>query len=362
MTSNLSDYLKQHIAAHGPIDMAQFMSMALGHPKHGYYMKQDPFGRGGDFTTAPEISQIFGEVIGAWVADIWLQMGQPTPFTLLECGPGRGTLMADIMRATADVEGFHEACRIHLLETSPVLKDVQSANLAAYKPQFHEALASVPEDVPVIMLANEFLDALPVRQLQKTDEGWQERVVCLDKNQDFSFSLQSSLPKDLEGVFPVHIERSAKPGDIFEISLARLFFMRNLCALLRRSGGAALFIDYGHLQSGLGDTLQAVYKHEYISVLDHIGDADLTAHVDFEVVHDVVQKEDVVVWGPLEQGSFLKAIGIEQRAQYLMGQATESQQEDIQKSLHRLTHSDQMGALFKVMGLSYGDGLKPAGF
>lgn len=354
--NELEKYLKTQIEAHGPIDVGMFMNIALGHPQHGYYMKKDPFGAGGDFTTAPEISQMFGEVIGAWVADIWMQMGSPDKFTLLECGPGRGTLMADILRAAQNVSGFRAACNVHLLEISPVLKKIQEETLKAcharadghpakdkegQTPAFagvttigwHQTLETVPDDVPIIVIANEFFDALPVRQMVPGGE----RKIDL-KDDVFVFT---------------------GDGPISEVSPASISFMNDLCALMKKASGVALIIDYGYLE-GSGDTFQAVYKHQYVSPLEHIGDADLTAHVDFGALKQIAFKNGVQVSGPVEQGAFLKAIGIEQRAAYLSGKTQD--QDQIKIALKRLTDSSQMGSLFKVMSLHYGASISPSGF
>lgn len=353
----LKKYLVNHITQHGPIDVGQFMNIALCHPEYGYYMKQDPFGAGGDFTTAPEISQMFGELIGAWVADLWLQMGKPTPFGLVECGPGRGTLMADIMRATGGVEGFHKACLIHLIEISPALKKLQAKALELYNPTWHQSMGAVSTAYPLIILGNEFMDALPFRQLVNIDGGWAERVVT----RDLSFGLRPA-GAELISYIPQKVQATAKDGDVFEISPVRSAVMETICDTLKRASGAALLIDYGHTKAGTGDTFQALHKHEYVSVLDCIGDADLTSHVDFEALEQIAQKSDADLLPIVEQGTFLMSLGLGQRAQYLAGQSSDDLAENIKSALHRLSAPDQMGSLFKVMGLSYGHGLKPAGF
>ena len=335
--SELITLLKMQIAAHGPMDVGQFMAQALGHPKNGYYMKKDPFGADGDFTTAPEISQMFGEVIGAWAADVWAQLGRPAKFILLECGPGRGTLMADMMRATQSVEGFHQACQIRLLEMSPVLKEAQAKALKDYKPRWHTSLDNLSIDCPVIAIANEFLDALPIRQMENTSHGWIERLISYSAEKGFHFT--------------------GGTGEIFESAPAREEFVHLLCGRIKAHSGAALFIDYGHVKSAPGDTLQAVYRHEFVSVFENIGDADITSHVDFEAV---ARHAGIDVYGPVEQGAFLKAIGIEKRAQYLEGRP-KAKKDEIEKALHRLTHSDQMGSLFKAICFSHGN-IRPAGF
>ena len=335
--SPLEDIIKQKIRAEGPISVGAFMGLALGHSEHGYYMKQDPFGRAGDFVTAPEVSQLFGEMIGVWIADVWMQMGSPKRCILLECGPGRGTLMADIMRATKKVDGFHAAADIHLLEISPALKKVQKTALSGFEPSWHENLESVPEDAAIIVLGNEFLDALPFEQLV----GEQERRVALDEAGDLAFVPES--------------------GEIFEVSSERQGFVSDVCKRLKKQTGAALFVDYGHMKSAHGDTFQAVKGHEYVDVFSHIGDADLTSHVDFEALQDGIQ---VDVAGPVEQGAFLKGLGVEMRAAMLKQRADEKQGEAVEKGLHRLCNSDQMGALFKVIGFTHHDkrSLRPAGF
>jgi NADH dehydrogenase [ubiquinone] 1 alpha subcomplex assembly factor 7 len=345
--------LKQQIAVHGPVDVGTFMALALGHPQHGYYMTRDPFGAKGDFTTAPEISQMFGEMIGAWVADIWMQMGSPAAFTLLECGPGRGTLMADMMRATRHVPGFHAACGIHFLEMSPVLKQAQARAMTGFTPQWHESLANVPSDRPMIVIANEFLDALPIRQYHKTDDGWFERMIDVQEDA-LVFVSGAPVPPGWMPVAPV--------GSIVEVSPARQSFVSDLAGRIAQTGGAALLIDYGHARSAPGDTLQALYKHTSVPVLEHVGEADVTAHVDFDPLAKVAADAGLAVHGPVGQGDFLKASGIEQRATILKRNASAEQAEAIEKALHRLTDSREMGVLFKVMGIVHGQNIRPAGF
>jgi NADH dehydrogenase [ubiquinone] 1 alpha subcomplex assembly factor 7 len=347
----MDEILKNLIREKGPVDIGEFMGLALGHPHHGYYMKQDPFGARGDFTTSPEISQMFGEMIAAWILDVWHQMGLPE-FNLLECGPGRGTLMADIVRATKNVPGMHDAMNIHLLEISPALRAMQKAMLTGHEVQWHANLDTMT-DRPLIVIANEFLDALPVRQLVKTKKGWQERVVDVESGQ-FVYGT-----KDL----PFNLGVEAEEGEIFEISPVRSQFVMDLVKKMAKGGGgAALIIDYGHAEPGLGDTLQALKKHQYVSPLDDVGNADLTTHVDFYAVKQSAEAEGAKVSGPVEQGPFLNSIGIKQRAQILIDHANDEQKADIEKALQRLTDSSQMGSLFKVMGLSHGRALNLPGF
>ncbi|MFP4314390.1 MAG: class I SAM-dependent methyltransferase [Alphaproteobacteria bacterium] len=352
----LEEYLMARMKREGPLCVGDFMQDVLGHAEHGYYMRQDPLGKAGDFTTAPEISQMFGEMIGLWLADIWMQFGQPAPFILLECGPGRGTMMADILRATKAVKGFHEAAEIHLLETSPVLKARQKQILQGYSVHWHDDFQSVPDGAPLFMVANEFFDALPFRQYQYNEGGWQER--CIDYQGEFCWQN-----------IPVHINPAEgmnlplpEEGKILEISSARQSFMKDIAKKIKNNGGAGLVIDYGYKSAGYGDTFQAVHKHKPVEALSHIGNADLTSHVNFIALKEEVLRQKLDIAGLTTQGEFLKNLGIQIYASKLQEKAGVQQSEDIQKALHRLTHFDEMGVLFKVMGFYYGASIEPAGF
>lgn len=359
MSAELRGYLKRQIIDHGPLDVGAFMAIALGHPRYGYYMGRDPLGRGGDFTTAPEISQMFGELIGVWCADTWAKLGSPERFLLVECGPGRGTLMADAMRATKKVPGFHAAARLALVEISPALREAQANRLSLYQPDWLAQVNDIGPDGPVLLVANEFLDALPVRQFVKTARGWGERRVGLNGG-GFAFGLGPA-PSGLTGLLP-EAARDAEEGSVFEVSPARSHFARDVARRLAKSGGAALFIDYGYERRAAGDTLQAVYRHDHCGVLDHIGDADLSAHVDFEALAEAASKEGVLVAGPVSQGDFLQSLGIKVRAQALAENASERQKGDIASALQRLTGKDAMGGLFRAMAIYAGDPLHLSGF
>lgn len=341
--NSLEAIIHQQIANHGPMDVGQFMGIALGHPAYGYYMKQDPIGRAGDFVTAPEVSQMFGEILGAWAAHSWIQMGSPESFILLECGPGRGTLMVDMMRASRNVPGFHDACHVHLLETSPVLKAKQAEALADYAPQWHTALDDVPEGLPILVIANEFLDALPFRQLVYIENAWYERVINADRDV-LAFSTKPC-PKALWPKFG-----EPKAGDVYEFSSVRVSMIEALCRRMKANGGAGLMIDYGHGKSAFGDTFQAIKGHEYADLLKDVGDVDLTSHVDFEPLQMLAQAQGCDVQPLIEQGDFLRTLGIGARATYLMDKGSATAEKD----LHRLTDVDEMGSLFKVMDVRYG--------
>jgi SAM-dependent MidA family methyltransferase len=335
------------IAAEGPISVERYMALCLGHPRHGYYMTRDPFGREGDFTTAPEISQMFGELLGLWAAEVWSCMGRPPRFALMELGPGRGTLMADALRALRILPECRDALSVHLVETSPVLRDAQRATLAASgaAPTWHDTIEDVPPG-PAIILANEFLDALPVRQFVRTETGWHERMVGLAENR-LAFGLFAEPEPSLA--------LAGRPGDLVEVAEAALGLTRRIAGRLASQGGAALFVDYGHARSGLGETLQAVRSHAFVDPLAEPGEADLTSHVDFAAIARVAQAAGARAHGPVTQGAFLDALGIGARAAALGRNATPDGRAAIEAALARLTGTGegQMGGLFKVLGVSH---------
>ena len=341
-------FLRELIAAEGPITVARYMALALGHPVHGYYPTRDPLGRAGDFTTAPEISQMFGELLGLWAAAIWLEMGRPASVALVELGPGRGTLMADALRATRTVPGFRDAVRVHLVETSPALRGRQRDALAPSGAELagHEGLGSVPPG-PAIVLANEFLDALPVRQFVRQEGAWRERLVGLGPEGALAFGLA---PEAAPGFAAV----PGREGDVLEIAETGLELVRSLSGRLAAEGGAALFVDYGHLRSGLGDTLQALSRHAYADPLANPGEQDLTTHVDFAAVARAARAGGAAVHGPVGQGAFLRALGIVERAERLAARASPEAASAVALALARLIGegTGQMGALFKAVGLA----------
>lgn len=340
--SALLAHLKDRIAREGPLTVAQYMEVALAHPEHGYYMGRDPFGRGGDFITAPEVSQMFGELVGLWCAAVWQSMGAPAGVRLVELGPGRGTLMADLLRATRGVEGFPGAGDVHLVETSPALRAHQKESLGE-GPTWHDDFSTVPEG-PLLVVANEFFDALPIHQYAFGPEGWRERLV----NQDARTGALCFLPGAA-----VDGPEGAEAGAVWEASPASTAVARSIAKRIATHGGGALIIDYGHARSGFGDTLQAVKDHAYHGVLDDPGEADLTAHVDFQALAGALSEGGAVPWGPLPQGVFLSGLGIAARAAVLLKRATAEQSEAIAQGHDRLTASDQMGMLFKVLAATH---------
>ena len=329
--------LERLIEQGGSVPVSLFMAYANQH----YYATRDPLGTDGDFTTAPEISQMFGEMIGLWCADLWMRARQPA-LAYVELGPGRGTLAADALRS---MRQFGLTPMVHFVETSPVLRDLQAA--AAPGATFHADVSTLPADLPLLVIANEFFDALPIRQLVMTAEGWRERVVTLA---DGTFvPAAGRLPMD--AVVPAALRRASE-GAIVEASPASVAIARDLATTLARQGGAMLVIDYGYAEAAPGDTLQAVERHRYADAFEGVGERDITAHVDFGALATVARHEGLTVAGPVGQGDFLRRLGIEARAQALASR-NRAREADVEQALQRLIHADQMGTLFKVMAMRH---------
>ncbi len=345
VTSAAAQRIIRAIDRGGPVPVGLFMAWANAH----YYASRDPLGADGDFTTAPEISQMFGELIGLWAADLMSRAGAALP-AWVELGPGRGTLTADALRA---MRRFGFAPPVHFVETSPVLRDLQAA--AVPGATFHEDVTRLP-DGPAIIIANEFFDALPIRQLLMTAAGWRERLVTLADGR--FVPVAGDVPMD--AAVPPHL-RAAPAGAILETSPASVAIMRDCAARIAAQGGAMLVIDYGHDRSGHGDTLQAVERHGYADVFDAVGDRDLTAHVDFAALAEAADSADIRVHGPVGQGAFLAALGIDARAESLAARQTD-RRADIMAARDRLTAADAMGTLFRVIGVTASNWPQPEGF
>lgn len=343
----LKTLITAEIETSGPIPVSRYMQLCLNHPEHGYYMKADPLGLSGDFTTAPEISQLFGELIGAWLVEVWQQLGCPNPCSLAELGPGRGTLMADILRIAKLDEQFMRAVTVHLVETSQVLRTKQNETLKplGITPTHHAALDTVP-DGPALFVANEFFDALPTNQWVRTPNGWNARKIGLDEAGNMVFGVD---PTPLPAPKPIH---EVPPGTILEHSPAQDTVMWQLSEHIKDHGGAGLIIDYGALASGTGDTLQAVRAHQKTDPLANIGEADLTTHVDFAHLAHLAEEADVQTIGLAEQGQFLLDLGLLQRAGTLGANSAPDAQEAISLAVERLAGDTAMGKLFKVFGFA----------
>jgi len=337
--------IRRIVAIDGPLSVDRYMELCLSHPQHGYYVTRDPFGAAGDFVTAPEVSQMFGELLGAWAATVWRQMGSPERVHLIEPGPGRGTLMADVQRAAQALPDFHAALSVHLVEISPVLRALQEKTLAnADVPiAWHRGIEEVP-DGPTIAIANEFVDALPIGQFIKDRDGWHVRMVGIAGDK-LTFV---AAPDPMLG--HVTDTNTTPHGTILERRYDQPVSF--LAQRIARQGGAALIIDYGHAESSFGDTLQAVRGHRFANPLENPGEADLTAQVDFAAVATWAQRQGTATQGPVAQGEFLRRLGIEQRAARLKSNATPQQAADIDAALARLTATDQMGELFKVLAIA----------
>jgi NADH dehydrogenase [ubiquinone] 1 alpha subcomplex assembly factor 7 len=356
----LAEALARRIRAQGPLTVAEFMAEALGHPEYGYYMTRDPFGRRGDFTTAPEISQVFGELIGLWCADLWQRAGRPAPILLVELGPGRGTLLADALRAARRAPAFLEALRLHLVETSPVLRRAQEKTLRGYDLVWHETIATLRPG-PALVIANEFFDALPIRQFVKTDGGWHEKLVGLAADADALAFALSPGPSPATALIPPSF-RNASPGTVCEVGTASCTVADTLASRLAAEGGAALIIDYGYFPRALGDTFQAVRRHRRHDPLEAPGSADLTAHVDFAGLGEAARAAGGRVFGPVTQGAFLEALGIAARSERLLQRASPGQAADIGIAVRRLIDPGEMGTLFKALAIAAPGWPAPAGF
>ncbi len=358
---DLEARLKRRIALEGPITLADYMTAVLTDPKGGYYMESDPFGREGDFVTAPEVSQMFGEMIGLWCVDLWQRvLGSPGRVILAELGPGRGTLMADILRTVKVSPDFAAAAELHLVEVSPALKEAQREALQGHKVIWHKDGSGLPESAPLILIANEFFDALPVRHFEKTAEGWRERMVGLDDARErFVFRLGPVSPAALAFIPPALHEAAA--GSIAEVSPAVVSQTAALAERLQAQGGAALAIDYGRAHPAFGATLQAVKGHERHDPLEAPGSADLTAHVDFPALIAAAEEVGAAAYGPVTQGDFLRALGIELRAENLKA-ANPDAAPAVDQALARLVDAEAMGELFKVVILTQSGLEAPAPF
>jgi NADH dehydrogenase [ubiquinone] 1 alpha subcomplex assembly factor 7 len=349
---SLEDHIKNLIAKNGAISIAQFMEEALANPQYGYYQKQDPFGKAGDFVTAPEISQIFGEMIGIWVASVWQSMGS-IPIALAELGPGRGTLMQDLLRGTKHIPGFHRNIKVHMVETSPTLQQIQKEKLGftGVEIKWHKDISSLP-DIPTIIIANEFFDALPIHQYIETENGWSEKLVGI-QNDKLAFMLSSD---NLE------LGHDAQIGAVLETSPVTINIVEQLSKHIASYGGAMMVVDYGYAHCGYKDTLQSVKNHQYHDILEDVGNADITAHVDFSSIAETAKKSGINASDVITQNALLLALGIEIRKQALLKNASEKQKDDIISATDRLINPDAMGTLFKAITLYNKNLPLPVGF
>ena len=358
----LAARLREMIADAGPISVADYMSHCLYDPEDGYYRVREPIGRGGDFITSPEISQIFGELIGLWAVENWRSMGSPASLRLIELGPGRGTLMADALRAGALVPDFIDALDVHLIEASERLQMEQKRRLdeSGAALSWHQNLETVP-DGPAIIIANEFFDALPIRQFEWRHGAWYERCVGLDDAGGFAFCCPDPLDAASK-MIPAHLQVGTRDGAVFEVRPGCRPITQEMG---RRAAGdelAALIFDYGHIASAHGETLQAVHRHTSVDPLSTPGQTDLTAHVDFEDLARLAAASALRVWGPLDQGALLSELGLAARCEALLLRASSDQARQISSGARRLIDPQQMGCLFKTIAVTSTNLPRPAGF
>lgn len=353
----LAAALRERIAREGPISVHDYMETCLADQRGGYYATCQPIGSEGDFVTAPEISQIFGELIGVWAAAIWQSMGEPSSVIVAELGPGRGTLMADALRAWRGVPKLLDSICVALVETSPVLRSVQHETLrdSPAPLQWCETIEDLPHG-PLILIANEFIDALPVRQIVRERGLWRERSVTIGKSGAFAFCAgepidSDALPSSLRG-------RDASDGAIIETRPAASSLLSALAARATQAPIAALIADYGHAETGIGDTLQAVHRHRFAAALALPGEVDLTAHVDFAALKETANNVGLAVYGPMPQGEFLLKLGLASRCERLVQNARPEQKAAVLSGAARLADPRQMGLLFKML-LLQSSGLAP---
>lgn len=353
VTTPLAEKIKTLIRASGPISVTDYFALCLADPEFGYYRTREPFGRHGDFVTAPEISQLFGEMVGIFMVHAWQRQGSPGDVRLVEIGPGRGTMMSDMLRVIQRIApSLMDGLRVHLVETSERLRGVQRVTLEAYstKISWHDSFEDVPEGFTLIA-ANELFDAIPIRQFVRTPTGFRERLVGLGPEDELSFVAGIATLDPV--LLPVPVA-SIPEGTIFEFAPARQAVMQTLCERLRHFGGSALVIDYGHMVTSFGDTLQAVKNHDYDPPLASPGEADLTSHVDFEDLAKVALASGIHLNGGLHQGEFLYGLGLAERASALARDKEPSEQRLIAAAVDRLAGegAGKMGELFKVIAVS----------
>ncbi|GLQ06230.1 class I SAM-dependent methyltransferase [Sneathiella chinensis] len=356
--SALADILKARIQSDGPLSLYTFMQESLSHPAHGYYQSATPFGQQGDFITAPEISQMFGELIGLWCVDCWAKLGAPSRFHLVELGPGNGTLMADALRSARIVPDFLKAASVHMVETSARLTRIQKDRVKHPTLNWHTELPDLG-DAPVLYIANEFFDALPIRQYEILGGEWHERLVTTDGD-GFAYCLGAAIPSPDEHGLPD--PATLTDGTVFEINPEAAQIVTRMGQTITANRGAALVLDYGPLQDRFGDSFQALKDHRFTDPLAAPGTADLTAHVHFQDLAQAAQKAGCIAAPITTQGRFLERLGIEARVLTLLRNATTEQADKLRSDHRRLVSAEEMGTLFKALTFHAGMTAPPAGF
>jgi len=358
---SLEDKIKNILKEKGHMTTDEYMSVCLYDDEFGYYRVHDPIGRDGDFITSPEISQTFGEMIGAWLAATWSSVDSPKEKILVELGPGRGTLMKDILRATKNVDGFHDGLEVHLVEVNEKLRDRQRNVLEHEKVEifWHDSVDDLPAK-PIFLVANEFFDALPIVQFTKMKKGWRENIIRLDEEGNLEFGILEKKTKPCKLV-PEEFD-DAKVGDFYEMSPYSIEVIEKISEHIKKHDGAALIIDYGYFKNELADTFQSVKAHKYHNPLKTPGEADLTAHVNFPNLQKVAIKKGVNAYANVTQGELLVSLGIGIRAKAIMEKLNGRDKDVFGDAIKKLISVDEMGSLFKCMAIMRQDRDVPYGF
>eukprot|EP01133_Synstelium_polycarpum_P014242 gene14242-16806_t len=372
----------QGVQKEGPFSVDSLIKECLTNPKYGYYMNKDVFGVGGDFITAPEVSQLFGEMIGIWCVATWESMGCPTKLQIVECGPGRGTLMSDILRSTKVFKDFYKAIDVHMVEVSPHLRKMQKTKLLYFKDDvegatrgktpeginvtWHDNIDTVPK-VPTLFIAQEFFDALPINVFKFSKGKWSEVLVDEDIGRDGPYHLRfvmSNGPTLMTNAIQYLLPEFGVEDYTVELGIAGLGIAQKMALRINEHSGAALIIDYGQ-DKAVSNSLQAIRNHEFVDLLDRPGSADLSSWVDFSAIRKCtkhLKKENVTAVGPVDQGIFLKEMGIEHRLERLAKKlGDESKLEELAKSYHKLVGPDEMGTTYKAIVI-IDKKLTPVGF
>ena len=362
MANSLLKLLIRQIDRTGPITVAEYMAKALHHPEFGYYSKGNPLGKGGDFITAPEISQIFGELIGVWIITMLENLSHlQQNFCLVELGPGRGTLMSDILRTIKILSDYSGKLEVHLIESNSDLRSIQAKAFSGYNPVWHDDLSSLPEK-PWMLIANEFLDALPIHQFIFNNNAWHKRLVGINTSGTGLVWGLDRLPSNLGKILPQDPYEKVKNESVAEICPSAHTIVSHIANNVLNHGGAALLIDYGDERHAMGNSLQSISSQKPVDPLLAPGLCDLSSHVDFSSIRGAAVSSGADFHGPVSQSAFLHALGISQRVSMLKAVASQKQQQSIDSSLHRLTASEHMGSLFKVAAITHPTAPTPAGF
>ena len=350
--NTLEEVIIKKITKNGPISLEKFMELCLYDKFLGYYSNKNPLGTQGDYITSPEISQMFGELIGLWLLQVWYDQNLPNKFNLVELGPGNGTLMKDILRATSIDPRFEKSAKISLIEKSRVLQLRQSKKLISHKIYWPKNLKKI-EDLPLFIIGNEFFDALPIRQFKKDNKGWLEKYIYINKKSKLDFLFKKNLKKTSIVDFP----KNFKNGTIFEKSEMSLNYIKEISKKIEAFGGVGLFIDYGHFGTS-GDSLQAILNHKFSNPLENLGKSDLSSNVNFQELSQEACKKKIRVAKIKTQGDFLKSLGIEFRCSELKVKLNRTERRNLDISMNRLIDNAQMGTTFKVLGFTNSDSPK----